>query len=209
MAYRVNAFQISGPDWMGRESFDIAAKLPEGSTKEQIPEMLQALLAERFKLAVRRETKEQTVYALLVSKDGSKLKEAEPHAPGSDKPFPNGAGGRRLLAVQQSADGRRTFSMLNGSMLLEAEKISLPDLAFILMRYVDDTPVVDMPGLKGYYQIALPVPEATLGSRGGRGPHAGENSTDAADPSVTIFASVQKLGLKLERRKAPVEYIVV
>ncbi len=51
VAYRVKPYQVSGPDWMAPERFDVLAKMPEGATREQVPEMLQALLAERFKLA--------------------------------------------------------------------------------------------------------------------------------------------------------------
>ena len=47
MAYRVKAYQVSGPDWLS-ERFDLNAKLPAGSTADQIPEMLQALLADRL-----------------------------------------------------------------------------------------------------------------------------------------------------------------
>ena len=69
-AYRVRTFQVSGPGWMGSERFDIIAKLPQGSSPDQIPEMLQALLAERFKLTLRRETRDFPVYALVVTKSG-------------------------------------------------------------------------------------------------------------------------------------------
>src|SRR6476620_8172887 len=66
LAYRVKNYQIAGPDWLESARFNIVAKLPEGSSREQIPEMLQALLAERFKLALHRETKELPVYGLVV-----------------------------------------------------------------------------------------------------------------------------------------------
>jgi uncharacterized protein (TIGR03435 family) len=58
VAYRVKPYQISGPDWMREERFDIVAKLPDGASTDQVPEMLQALLAERFNLKVHRESKE-------------------------------------------------------------------------------------------------------------------------------------------------------
>src|ERR1017187_1954081 len=67
-AYRLKPFQLAGPDWLKTQRFDIEAKLPEGAAKNRVPEMLQALLAERFKLAVHRETKDQQVYALVVGK---------------------------------------------------------------------------------------------------------------------------------------------
>jgi uncharacterized protein (TIGR03435 family) len=82
-AYKVKPYQIDGPDWMKTQLWEIHAKLPEGSTKEQIPEMLQSLLAERFKLKFHRESREQSVYALTVAKSGLKMKEvvAEPVTP--------------------------------------------------------------------------------------------------------------------------------
>jgi uncharacterized protein (TIGR03435 family) len=76
-AYRVRDFQIVGPDWMPKVRFEIRAKLPPGASADQIPEMLQSLLAERFKLELRREMKEQRVYALLVGTGGARLKPAE------------------------------------------------------------------------------------------------------------------------------------
>src|SRR5580704_13561901 len=76
-AYRVRDFQIVGPDWMTKARFAISAKLPDGSTPDQIPEMLQALLADRFKLEIRREMKEQNVYVLAVGNGGAKLKQSD------------------------------------------------------------------------------------------------------------------------------------
>src|SRR5215468_9593276 len=64
MAYRTKLPQISGPEWMAAERFDIAAKLPEGTTTAQIPEMLQSLLADRFGMKSHHERKEFPVYAL-------------------------------------------------------------------------------------------------------------------------------------------------
>ena len=59
MAYKVKYYQIRGPDWLGPtgQRFDIVAKMPAGATKDQVPEMLQALLAERFKLTLHRTSK--------------------------------------------------------------------------------------------------------------------------------------------------------
>ena len=76
-AYRVQQYQISGPDWLESERFDITAKLPPGSSSLQVAQMLQGLLADRFKMAIHRETKELPVYALVVAKGGPKLKSSE------------------------------------------------------------------------------------------------------------------------------------
>lgn len=67
-AYRVNANQVQGPEWMKSEKFDVVAKLPAGASREQAPEMLQALLAERFKLAAHRATQVLPAYALVMRK---------------------------------------------------------------------------------------------------------------------------------------------
>ena len=77
-AYKLSLIQVKAPDWMDSARFDIAAKIPDGVVaKEQVPAMLQRLLAERFKLKVHRETKEQTFFALVAAKGGPKLKKAE------------------------------------------------------------------------------------------------------------------------------------
>ena len=75
-AFAVPASRLQGPDWMDAQRFDISAKLPEGATADQLPEMFQALLEERFGLAFHRESKARTVYALVVSNGGLKLKPA-------------------------------------------------------------------------------------------------------------------------------------
>jgi uncharacterized protein (TIGR03435 family) len=76
-AYGVESYQIAGPEWLSDAKFDIAATIPEGVGKDQIPGMLRSLLEERFKLAVHHETRPLPVYALGVAKGGPKLKEAE------------------------------------------------------------------------------------------------------------------------------------
>src|ERR1051325_4412045 len=62
-AYSLKPYQLNAPDWMTSARYDIVAKVPANATKEQVPVMLQNLLAERFKLMVHRESKELPVYA--------------------------------------------------------------------------------------------------------------------------------------------------
>jgi len=83
LAFKVMQYQIAGPAWlssemMSAERFDIMGKMPEGAKQDQVPEMLQALLADRFKLTFHRETREHAVYALVVAKGGPKLQESGP-----------------------------------------------------------------------------------------------------------------------------------
>jgi uncharacterized protein (TIGR03435 family) len=74
-AYKLQAYQIiGGPAWMDSDRFDIAAKAEDKASAEQVAEMIRSLLADRFKMTFHHETKELPVYALLVAKNGSKLK---------------------------------------------------------------------------------------------------------------------------------------
>ena len=72
-AFRVESRQLDAPDFTHSEFFDMQATLPAGATPEQVPEMLQAMFVERFKLAYHRETREYTVNVLSVGKSGMKL----------------------------------------------------------------------------------------------------------------------------------------
>jgi len=167
LAYRVKPYQISAPDWINTQRFDVLAKLPEGASKDQMPEMLQALLGERFKLTLHREDKEHAVYALVVGKNGPKMKEALPdtNAPSPEGTAPPGPGvgpGQ----VTRNADGKgvtiagspmgaiRTSMGQDGNLHLEVSKATMANFADMLTNFVD-RPVVDMTELKGTYQVAL------------------------------------------------------
>jgi uncharacterized protein (TIGR03435 family) len=203
IAYKIEAYQLSGPDWMATQHFDIDAKMPPAG-EERLPELLQALLAIRFKLVTRRESKQQGAYALIVGKGGATLKESGPDAGNLDAPLPKD---REIVHVERTTDGLRIISRSNGRLRFDADKISLPELALSLLKFVD-APVIDMTGLKGYYRVSMDVPPL----KDGRvvNPDLLGRTDERAEVSViSIFASVQKLGLKLERRKLPIEHIVV
>ena len=229
VAYRVKLYQVSGPDWMASQRFDVLAKMPEGASREQVPEMLQALLAERFKLTVRRESKEQAVYALVVGKNGPKLKESAPDAdaPAGGEPSAaldvhvSGRGENTSVSISGGPIGTAHMSMgPNGTMRLEAPKINMAALADTLSRFFD-RPVVDLTELKGTYQVVVDLSMEDLrnaartmgymapGMGGGRD-GARATADAASDPGgLSIFAAVQQLGLKLEPRKTPIETIVI
>ena len=97
-AYSVQDYQISGPGWLNTERFDIIAKAEGPAPDNQLRSMLQALLAERFKLALHRQTKELAAYALTIGKNGHKLHPSESDGPTSLKP--NG----RLGATAKNAE---------------------------------------------------------------------------------------------------------
>jgi uncharacterized protein (TIGR03435 family) len=236
IAYGVKPYQVQGPDWMAQQRFEIQAKIPEGVSQDKVPEMLQALLAERFRLAIHRDKKELPIYALIVGKNGPKLTEAST-AP--DAPLPDSPGtmsiGTEKGQMKMAQDGKGGMVMQGGGQTgtiktsvsgtgihLEMTKVTLAALVDTLTPMVD-RPVLDLTELKGTYQIALDLPledmlflaqkqMATLGlPMPGPPPGAGANPADAASTpgGSAIFAAMEKLGLKLDSRKAPVETIVV
>jgi uncharacterized protein (TIGR03435 family) len=73
-AYDLKPFQLSGPTWIDDEHYDVTATIPEGTPKEQLPEMLQNLLLKRFGITLHSEVKDEPIYVLSVGKDGPKLK---------------------------------------------------------------------------------------------------------------------------------------
>lgn len=238
-AYDVKAWQVSGPDWLNAERFDIMAKMPDGATKEQVPAMLKALLADRFKLTAHKENKEHAVYALIAGKNGPKLKDAPPDPETGPDGAPPGKGGLTVDtpgrgpvrinpdrdgkgAIVSSASGGTTKMSVgsDGNMRMEMSKIAMPAFADMVTRFVD-RPVIDETGLKGNYQVTLELPMAALQRMAASagimapgmmpGPAAGAPAAAASDPGAgaSIFEAVQQLGLKLDPRKEPIETIIV
>jgi len=178
-AYAVKAYQVSGPAWIQSERYDIVAKLPEGATKEQIPDMLKALLADRFKIQIHHETKDHGVYALVVGKNGLKMKESEPEKPAvegeKDEKVPAGGfvmgqgssqariapGGDGRSMTVKSAQGNMAMTMVDGNMHMAASQMSIPSFIELLTRFVDK-PVVDETGLKGKYDMAIDMSMADM-----------------------------------------------
>ncbi|MDP9169809.1 MAG: TIGR03435 family protein [Acidobacteriota bacterium] len=125
-AYRVQHRQISGPDWLTSQRFDILALIPAAENNDQIPEMLTALLQERFKLKTHEDTKEEQVYRLVLANNGPKLQKAEKET---------GISGR----------SNRTADQVNA-------QTTLSHFAEYLSERLD-RPVVDQTGLTGVYSI--------------------------------------------------------
>jgi uncharacterized protein (TIGR03435 family) len=154
MAYGVpegRDYLFSGPDWLDSERFDISGKFPPETPEPQVMLMMQRLLDERFKLGLHHESREFSVYALVVGKKVVKLHPAA--AP---------EGSYRFSAQSGHVSG---FSI---SMAMFADRLSRP--AFQLGRQV-----VDYTGLKGTFDLALDwKPE------GIQGENQPENTSDAS-----------------------------
>jgi len=89
-AYHVQAVQVIGPGWLDSTRFNINAKAAGPSSDEKLRLMMQTLLADRFKLAFHRETKEMSAYVVSVAKGGHKLKPSEGDGPMDAKPTGKG-----------------------------------------------------------------------------------------------------------------------
>jgi len=174
--------------------------IPPGSSakvrNEKLRLMLQNLLADRFKLAVHREIKNEPVYAIVLAKGGPKLKRAaiqEPDcADGRTSPMDTS-----LCHVLSSS----SFQGLHG------EAVDMTDLARTLFGALD-RPIVDRTGLSGLWIIQtsgwadpriplLPTEPQRTGERA---------LTDPAPP--TLFTVLEELGLKLEPQTAPIETVI-
>lgn len=181
-AYNLQYFQISGgPNWVGsREyTFDVQAKPETLAANSQVRRMVQSLLADRFRLKLHHERKDTAGYVLRVSDKGSKLKET--------------AGG----------DAPAGFYSTNP---LAARKMPMVELVDYLSGVILSRPVLDEATLTGRYDFSVKwtPDESQFRGAGGRGFYAG----DPLGP--TIFEAFQdQLGLKLEPRKVPTDYIVI
>jgi uncharacterized protein (TIGR03435 family) len=131
IAYSVTDRQISGaPGWVATDRFDIEAKAARPGTVDELHDMLANLLEERFKLKVRRETKEQAVWNLVVDKGGAKL---ATHSP-EDINYP---------PIRMAARGE-----------LQAQNVKMDYFAFFLSRSLDRK-VIDKTGLPARYDLRL------------------------------------------------------
>ncbi len=189
VAYTVTDRQISGgPSWMSSDRFDIEAKADRPRSIDELHVMLQHLLEERFHLKVRREMRDESAWALVVAKGGSKMSVHDP----ADKDYPPTG-----LQPVPGPGGALCFKM-------PARNITMTYFAFMLSRSMSRS-VVDKTGLTARYDFTLQfAPDGLhlIGPDGG----TPSISPDCSDASTAL---PQQLGLQLEAAKAPVEYLVV
>jgi uncharacterized protein (TIGR03435 family) len=145
IAYKFDVNRIEGrPDWDGPSRFDLEAKAEhESATQDELLQMLRNLLADRFKLKVSSETKEESGYALVVAKNGPKFKEAQ-----HDEEVHLVVRGSSINK-KDAADGQKL--PLN---TVTGRNVSLHSLLDILWRAAG-APVADRTGLTGSYDFTL------------------------------------------------------
>jgi uncharacterized protein (TIGR03435 family) len=206
-AYGIKQDQISGgPGWVGYSEYDLEAKvLPTDATaspqlsRSQIERMMQALLADRFKLAIHTEMKEIPIYELTIAKGGPRLHQAT-----HGDTYPNGLkgpDGRTSAGMMRIVDHKFTGQAIPLSGLVDT-------LSIVLHR-----PVVDKTGLTGRYDITLPLRVEESAEPMPPNPADGQTTSaslppDTSDPSLfTVFE--EELGLKLTSTKGPGKILVI
>lgn len=130
-AYRIKDFQVSGPAFLETTRFNIEGKFPAAVDQaDRVPEMLQSMLEDRFKLSAHKESKAASAYVLVAAKGGAKLKPST-----DDKP----------TGFRTTSGGARSRLTGKADMATFAE----------LLSNLEDRPVVDMTGISGVYEFDL------------------------------------------------------
>jgi uncharacterized protein (TIGR03435 family) len=137
-AYGIRDYEFVGPNWLASERYDVVAKPPSGFTHAQFQPLLQALLADRFKLRVHHETKQMGVYELVVAKAGARLRES--------------TGPRTFFTARQA--------------LISGTRVSMRELASAVSRLLDRE-VIESTGLSGVYDVRVEwTPDSATGDLG-------------------------------------------
>jgi uncharacterized protein (TIGR03435 family) len=204
--------RLSGvPDWVNREQYDIEAKAPAGAFPEGMPTsearakmqaMLQTLLEDRFKLVMRRETKDVSMYALTVAKGEPKLQKSSVE----EKDCPLGPTDEASCHQFMGGQGRG----------LHAKAVNMKDLAGYIENWTDH-PVVDQTGLGGLFAMDTegwtpmrPPPPPPAGDAMPNPTARPSGDGDMSDPTrPTLVMVLRRLGLDLKLQKGPVEIYVV
>ena len=206
-AWRVQPFQVSGgPPWLDSIHYDILAKPESKASQSELPMMLQGLLADRFHLRVRQETRELPIYALVLARKDGRPGPDLMEAKDGDCEQPDPA---RLQAARQPGAPPPRFcgQLMMGVNQINAIGLPISSLTPLLSRLLGRT-VVDQTGLKGNFNVSLEWTPDETQTFPPRSPGDSPVAPDSAAPSL-FTAFQERLGLKFESQKGPVEIIVV
>jgi uncharacterized protein (TIGR03435 family) len=203
-----------GPGWVRSEMFSIAAKAEGVSDREvMMGPMLRALLEERFQLKTHREMEEVPMYAMVVAKGGLKIQPIEPAGCTSPDAVADLAPEDRLAVSRSAKPICGGFTSLgdgvNGNWSLGGTTLSR--FANSILSGVLDRYVLDKTGVTGLYNIRLQfaLDESIRPHVFGGGRPADPPPPDIEKAPAIFSALEEQLGLKLEKTKAPREYLVI
>jgi uncharacterized protein (TIGR03435 family) len=208
IAYDIPIYRLSDPDDRLMPRVDIEAKMPVHTTREQFNVMLQNLLADRLGLKVHWATQQIDMYALVVTKGGPNFKLAAPDSPqANDDASKNGNPdrvGSNGFPIPPPGNAPWVGAAPGGKMGMRGHNETVAELASAIGPRTLGSPLVDATGLTGKYDYTIFwSTTATDAARRGTPP-----IDDPDGPS--IFDAVQdQLGLKIEKRKGPVQMLVV
>jgi uncharacterized protein (TIGR03435 family) len=204
-------FEIVGPGWLDSQIVQVDATMPPDTTKAQFQEMLRNLITDRFQLKHHTETKQITGYALVVTKNGPKMKESASQNGGAPGPFsPATQKGPDGFLILPPRAGPWSMSMTvpgNRSRMIFQQQ-TMQQLAQSLGHMLNST-VTDATGLTAKYDFTVTFAGGTEPGGALASPLPADQP-DAAEPLPDIFSALQsQLGLKLEPKKVAVEVFVV
>lgn len=211
IAYEVPIQLISAPEWINSARFDVSATFPAGATPEKFPELVRSLLRDRFHLQARRESRDSPIYVLEVARTGLKMTR-EPEEVLKEGPVSVTSSGD---ANGVAADLGQGASLVVNSTRFEARKVTMPILVATLGRFVDRT-IVDQTKLEGRYTIGFTIRSEDYGPMMVRAavnagipmPPQALAQLDGASAG-SVFDGLKLLGLSLEPRRGPLDYLVV
>jgi uncharacterized protein (TIGR03435 family) len=215
LAYNVKDYQIVAPAWLAENRFDLSARLPDGAKPEQIRDMIKSLLAERFHLKTHTDSKEFPVYALVLGKGGSRLKDSAPDTPeqADEKPATNVSASGSAQGVNISLGKGAYFTFADNK--IQGQRLLMASFADVLARFMDK-PVVDMTGLTGRYDFTLNLTQEDylamqIRSAVAAGVTLPPQALRLLDvPSGdSLHSALDGVGLRLDSRKAPLDVLVV
>lgn len=215
LAYSVSRDRIIGPDWLGTTRFDIAAKLPDGSARAQVPEMLQALLVSRFGLRLHRESRELPAY-MLERVGELKITPTAPDPEAAEQPVETSTTGSSA-GIMVHAGGGAAHSLVD--LRFTARKVSMPVLAESLSSFVGQ-PVVDTTGTAGHFDVEVAVSlrdqrimTLLFGLAAGvitPPPDADKFVNRVLEEGLSSLTdALRSVGLRLVTRRVPLEVLVV
>jgi len=212
IGYQVKRYQISGPDWLGTDKFDVAAKIPEGTSQRKIAEMMQNMLKDRFGLKTHWEKKEFSAYTLGLSKRVPEMKEVT--SPESEVLFPMG-NIRGMSSIVDWGGGSR-FSFSDNT--LDAKKLNMDQFTEWLGNFMDK-PVINNTGLTGYYDFSLKLsPQdfqtmfiwAAMAGGSELPPELVRRMQQMDGLSLdSLMTALKQVGLKLDRGKGLVDVLSI